>query len=114
MELLIFVLGKVDLLDRVVKSLLEAGVKGLTILDSTGVSAMAESGILKDLPVISSLKFLVGERRPFNKTLFSVVENETVGKAIEAIRAIVDINEPGAGILFTVPVSNVFGGSFQV
>lgn len=114
MELLVFVLGKVDLLDEVVKSLLEADIKGLTILDSAGVSAMAQSSILKDFPLISSLKLLVGEKHPFSKTLFTVIESSVVDKAVEAIKMVVkDIDAPGAGILFTVPIVKVFGGSFK-
>jgi hypothetical protein len=48
--------------------------------------------------------------RPTNQTLFSVVDDSLVDPAIALIQEICgDLDSPGAGIVFTIPVGRVVG-----
>ncbi len=48
---------------------------------------------------------------PYNRTIFSVIKSqEKLEDVIHMIRSICgDLAEPGAGILFTIPVDRVIG-----
>jgi nitrogen regulatory protein PII len=63
-----------------------------------------------DVPLFGSLKMLMNEQRPFNKTIFTVIKNEQVETAVSAIKKVVgDLSEPDVGIVFTLPVNFVEG-----
>lgn len=109
MQLLILVLNKVNKLDDLLLSFTKAGIKGATVLDSHG---MAEVLIdhKQDIPIFGSLRMLLNEKKPFNKTIFAVLNDSQVGAALTCIRQVVgDLSKPGVGIVFTVPVNYVEG-----
>ena len=110
MQLLVLVLNKVELLDELLKSFLEAGIKGATIIDSVGMARALTSGGNENIPIFGSLKFIMNEGSPSNKTIFVVLEDNELKTCVECIRKVIgDINKPDVGILFTVPV-NYFEG----
>lgn len=50
------------------------------------------------------------ESRPGNKTLFTIVDDEKVSMVVKGIEQICgSLDEPGAGILITIPVGQVKG-----
>ncbi|MBE0591703.1 MAG: hypothetical protein IH616_04810 [Gemmatimonadales bacterium] len=65
----------------------------------------------ESLPVLADLQSLLQRTRPYNATVFSVIEDPT--KVTAAVALISEtcggIDSPGSGIVFTVPVSRVFG-----
>jgi len=110
MQLLVLVLNKVELLDELLKNFVKAGIKGATILDSMGMARALTSGGNEDIPIFGSLKLIMNEGHPFNKTLFIVLEDNQIDTCIRCIKKVVgDLNKPDVGILFTIPV-NYFEG----
>ena len=63
-----------------------------------------------DVPIFAGIRELLPGSRPFNKTIFSVVEEEKVPKILSAVEQIIgNLDEPGTGIAFTLPVTMVKG-----
>lgn len=111
MNVLFIVLNQVEYLDDILDEFIEVGVRGATIFDSQGMgSALSDNG--KDhQPFFGMLRTLLDESRPYNKTIFTVIEDdEILDKAIKAVKGVVgDIHKPGVGMMFTLPVGNVYG-----
>lgn len=110
MNILFLVLNKTEYLDEILDGFVDIGVKGATILDSQGMgSALSKSE--KDTPFFGGLKALLDNARPYNKTVFTVIEDEeTLNKAVKEVKRILgNINEPGVGLMFTLPVGEIFG-----
>jgi len=107
MHVLFLVLNKKEQVKPVLKGLLDCGVSGATILESTGMGRTLANAI----PVFGGLRHALNGGTVGNSTIFSVIEDEEVlNKAIERIIEIVgDLERPGSGILFTVPVDRVIG-----
>ncbi|MCY6484803.1 hypothetical protein OW763_10670 [Clostridium aestuarii] len=109
MHLLVFVLNKVDKLDELLLEFTKAKISGATVLDSHG---MAEILIdhKQELPMFGSLRLLLNEKRPFNKTIFAVLSDKQIPTALDCIKKVVgDLSKPGVGIVFTLPVNYVDG-----
>lgn len=110
MYALFIVLNQIDYLDDVLAKFLEIGVTGATILDSQGMgSAIVNND--SDIPLFGSLKAFLDNSRPYNKTIFTLIESEElVERAVSAAKDIIgDIAQPGVGLMFTVPVGKVYG-----
>ena len=109
-QLVVFVVNNMDQCPNVLDAWEEAGAKGVTILESTGL-ARVRSATRDDLPLMPSLRDLLAAQELHHRTLFTVVENdEILQKVIEASERVVgDFNKPDTGLLFVVPVTSVFG-----
>lgn len=111
MNVLFVVLNDSNYLEDVLDKFVEIGVKGATILDSQGMgSAITNSGHGKE-PFFGAIRDYINNSRPYNKTIFTVIEeDEILEKAIKSTKEILgDINKPGVGMMFTLPVGNVYG-----
>lgn len=112
MQVLIMVLNKTNYLEDIIKEFNNCGIRGATIIESTGMAKILTS-CGEEIPMFGSLKMLLNEKRPFNKTIFTVLKDEQVKIAVDAIKNVVgDLKKPGVGILFTLPVNYVEGIHF--
>jgi hypothetical protein len=109
MQVLIIVLNKIHKLDDLLMELNNNNIRGGTIIDSMGmVSVLADEH--SEIPLFGSLKMMLNENRPFNKTIFMVLENDRVPIAMDCVRKVIgDMNEENAGIMFTLPINIVEG-----
>ncbi len=110
MNILFLILNKTEYLDQILDRFVEIGIKGATILDSQGMgSALTDSG--KDIPFFGGLRNLLDNSRPYNKTIFTVIEDEeTLNTAIEEVKKILgNMNDPGVGLMFTLPIGGIYG-----
>ncbi len=89
----------------------KAGVKGVTITESTGLGRMMNKGFRDDLPLMPSLHNLFESVEMRHRTLFSVVDTLEVAHAlVEATQKVTgDLNLHNTGLLFVVPVVEVYG-----
>jgi len=109
-QLLIMVLDNPALLDQVLEAWTEAGARGITVLDSTGVQRLSAQAGRDDLPTFLGFRRLARTDRYSHCTLFSVTDAETVRRVVPATEAVVgDLNAPDTGILFTQPIGEVWG-----
>lgn len=106
MKALFLVLNKTDKLDRVLKTLLDCGVTGATILNSTGMGRR----LAREVPIFASLGLILDDGRPYNYTVFAVMNDEKVNPVIDALVGVIgELNKPDTGIIFTMPVDRVVG-----
>ncbi|HBF41095.1 MAG TPA: hypothetical protein DDW19_04810 [Anaerolineaceae bacterium] len=112
MFLILFVLHDTSKLEGIMRAWTETGVRGVTILLSTGYRKFTEGNILReDLPLIFSIEDILQHEECTNRTLFSVVKDEeAVDRVIKATENLVgDLNLPNTGILTVLPVSRAYG-----
>ena len=107
MKLLVFILNREDLLDDVLSAYVEAGIDGATILDSEGMGRF----LTYEIPLFADFKEFMKGNKPYNKTIISVVRRE---ERIQRLEILLDsicggLENPGTGILFTVPVDYAKG-----
>lgn len=87
------------------------GVRGVTILESTGLGRLKRSGLRDDMPLMPSLRDIFESNEEHHRTLLSVVEDEAkVDSMISAVQDITgDLDHGNTGFLFVVPVLRVHG-----
>ncbi|MBC7226135.1 MAG: hypothetical protein H5T61_02755 [Thermoflexales bacterium] len=108
--LVVLVLDNPDQCPDVLRAWDEAGVPGATILESTGLGRM-QKAIWDDLPLVPSVRDLLGVCELHHRTIFTVVQDEeAVDRVVAATQEITgDLNTHHTGILFVVPVVRVLG-----
>ena len=109
-HLVVFVMDRVEQCFDILETWEKAGASGITILESTGLQRLRRT-MRDDLPLLPSLRNLLTTQELHHRTIFTVIENEeTVQRLVEATqRCVGDFSEPHSGLLFVVPVSQVYG-----
>lgn len=110
--MILFVLHDPENLEGVLSAWEDAGVRGITILPSTGMARFREGlGLRDDLPLIPSLDDFSQHVQNTNRTLFTLVEGEEmVDKVVAATQKITgDLDLPNTGILAVLPLARVYG-----
>ena len=108
---IVFVLDNPDQCRDILDAWENAGIRGVTILESSGLGRVRRSGIRDDLPLMPSLSDLFMNTETQHRTLFTVVKSQSQIEAIvKATQSVVgDLEQPDTGFLFVVPVSQVYG-----
>lgn len=112
MELLFFVLNNVEKLDELLLTLSEKGLKGATIITSAGMAkSIYDSNLNKtDNIIINSLKILLNNNSEENKTIFTIVDEQQKKIFKDVVDEVIGpLTQKNTGIMFTVPVSSVYG-----
>ncbi len=106
MVVFFLILNKEEFLDEVLEAFLELGIRGATVIDSVGMGRI----LTVEVPIFAGLRDLLPGSRPYNKTIFTIVEEKKVLKIIEAVEQIIgSLDEPGTGVTFSFKVDNVRG-----
>ena len=109
MFLLMMVLDDTSRLNEVLHAWDEAGVPGVTILESTGLARKLERHQARG--ALAGFSSVFGSGRVGHNTLFAVINDidraAAVASRVEAILG--DLNNPHTGILFVVPVLAAWG-----
>ncbi|EEG78498.1 P-II family nitrogen regulator [Dethiobacter alkaliphilus] len=107
MDMLTIILNNTEDLDAVLETLLKVGVRGATVIDSSGMGRT----LCTKVPLFGGIRNLFEDCRPNNVTIFSVIKDP--GKLRNAINAVKktmgDLERPGAGFMFVVPVTEAYG-----
>jgi nitrogen regulatory protein P-II 1 len=108
MQLLIFVLNKEEHLEEILEAFLELGISGATIIDSIGMGRI----LAHDIPIFAGFRSLMQDSRAGNKTIISAVLEEKIPLVIKSIEQICgSLDVPGTGIVFTMPIGQIYGFS---
>jgi hypothetical protein len=109
--LVVLVLDNPDRCTDVLQAWEDAGVSGITILESTGIGRVRRAGIRDDIPLIPSVSDLFKRKETHHRTLFSVVETENQTEALfQATKAVIgDLDQPHTGLMFVVQLHKAFG-----
>ena len=113
MELLFFVLNHIEKLDELLIRLSEKGLKGATILTSAGMAKSIYDSSLSgrnENIIINSLKILLNDNSNENKTIFTIVDEQQKQIFKNVVDEVIGpLNKKNTGIMFTVPVSSIYG-----
>ncbi len=111
MYLLVCVLDDPEKLTAVLEGWTQAGVGGITVLESTGVQRMRQRASRQDVPLFMGFSRLLRTDEYSHNTLFAVVPDMgVVQRAVAATEAVTgDLNQPHTGILFVMPVAAAWG-----
>lgn len=109
--LVVLVLDDVDQCPPILEAWEEIGVRGITILESSGIGRVRRAAMRDDLPLMPSLLDFMRSEESHHRTLFSVVESqEGVQALVQAAQAVVgDFSQPHTGVLFVVELYQVYG-----
>ena len=106
LKLVFIVLNKDEYLDELLEAFLELDVRGATVVDSRGMGQI----ISHDVPIFGGLRSLISGSRPYNKTILTVVNENKIADIVQVFEQICgSLNEPGTGLIFSVPVEFVKG-----
>lgn len=98
--------------NEVVRAWLEAGVTGMTLLDSSGLGRhVREHELRDDLPLFPSLRKVLEGEEHHSRLLFSVVRDDfDIDRLIAATEHVLGpLDRPDSGILFVLPVVRAVG-----
>jgi nitrogen regulatory protein PII len=110
--MLLLVLHNPDKMEDLINAWEEAGVQGVTFLTSAGLGRMRQHSALRDdLPLIPSLNDLIQHEEVANRTLMTLVEDETlVDKLVTATQKVTgNLDDCNTGILAVIPIARVYG-----
>lgn len=114
MYFILFVLHDISKMKDLLHAWEEAGVKGATVLFSTGLGRIRQNfGLMEDFPLFPTMSEILDrvENMDLSRTLFSVVESEEIVKNVlhHTQKVVGDLNKPNTGILIVLPVAQVCG-----
>jgi hypothetical protein len=109
MYVLFMVLDDSTKLNDVLLAWKGAGVKGVTVVESTGLNRVLPR--LEPQSAFAGFSHFFGSGRVGHNTLFAVIDELDVAEtAVTATEAILgDLTQPNTGIIFAVPVAKAWG-----
>ena len=109
MFLLTMVLDDTSRLNEVLQAWEESGVRGVTILESTGLARTLERHHARG--AYAGFSHVFGGGRVGHNTLFAVIDDVAVAEAVAArVNTLLGgLDRPNTGILFVVPVLFAWG-----
>lgn len=110
MQLFVLVLNREECLEPILEGMLEKGIGGATILDSTGMMRVLEGDDNVDLPIMGILRHFYNPERKRSKTMFTVIKDEQLQTLVDLVNKVTGgLDRPDSGICFCVPTSFVEG-----
>jgi hypothetical protein len=110
MRLLMIILNKEEFLDDILSSLVELGIMGATVVESTRMSEI----LMREIPIFAGLREMKRSSRAYNRVIIAPVEErETVSELLKLLKEInIDFRDSETGFLFTIPVED-FSGTLE-
>jgi hypothetical protein len=105
-ELLVCIVKDHHQVEEILTGFLELGITGATVLDGRGMGQILST----DVPIFAGFKALFPGGSGGTYMIYSVIESKLVDDIIKLTEEICgNLENAGAGFLFTVPVSRVKG-----
>ncbi len=102
-QVLVLVLNKIELLNKLLDEFYRNEVKGATVINSTGMAHALASN--EDSHMISSLRVFFSHDREENKTIFLVCDDAGAEHAKSVIHSVLgDLSKPNTAIMFSIPL----------
>ena len=108
MQIFVLVLNKTELLEDSLHQMAHAGIKGATVLESTGMARLLKD--VDDMPFFSGLRSMLNQNRSQSNTIFVVLEDGQVNTARRIVNEVTGgLDKPDTGIMFALPTLFVEG-----
>jgi nitrogen regulatory protein PII len=100
-----------ELIEELLASLMEAGVSGVTLFDTRGISKASFHRTVSEFSIAAVMSSLFTSEKPETKVLMVLVETrEMVDELCRRADAIVKaVDKPDSGIHFALPVTHLRG-----
>ena len=109
-SVIVLVLNDPDRCAEILDAWEAAGVRGATILESSGLGRLRQAAIMDNLPLLPTIGDLFRGEETRHRTLFTVIRNEQIDPIVEATQSVVgDLEKENTGLLFVAPLTHVFG-----
>jgi nitrogen regulatory protein P-II 1 len=110
MHLLVVILHKEEFLDDVLSGLVEMGIIGATVIESTRMSEI----LVHDIPIFAGLRQMKRGGRTFNRVIIAPIEKrEVTGEVLKVLKELnIDFSDSETGVLFTIPIED-FSGNLE-
>lgn len=111
MQLLILILHNTRYMDKILARMLEAGIRGGSLLDCEGVLQAIAHNSVEPPPIFGSLRqYLNPERGEMNKVLLSALRDSEVEEVRKIVRDVTGgLDKANTGIMMTVPILTIEG-----
>ena len=112
MYLVTFVLHDPDLLEELLDEWNKAGVRGATVLFSSGMGRMRQKQLIRDdIPLIPSLDDFYEAPQTLNRTIFTVANDDAmIDKILDVTQKLVgDLSKPDTGVMIVTPITRAYG-----
>ena len=110
MQLLLFILNKVEVLSELLAQLMNAGISGTTVVDCEGAMRVLGHSDAEPPPIFGSLRQFLNPQRENGKLILTVLTDAQVPVAKQIINQVVGgIEKPDTGIIVTMPLTSVEG-----
>ena len=110
MQLYVLVLNHTEYLEPLFEAMLDKGIRGATVLDSTGMMRVLADDDNVDLPMVGLLRFMYSPERRASKTVFVVLHDEQLPVMTQVVEEITGgLDQPDSGIAFALPLQYVKG-----
>lgn len=111
MYIILFVLHDCEKMEDLLDAWEEAGVRGATILRSSGMGRLHQMTLRDDLPLMPSLDSLFDHEEYLNRTLFTVVDDEAmIDRLVEVTQGVVgNLSQPETGFMVVLPALRAYG-----
>ncbi|HZQ10079.1 MAG TPA: hypothetical protein VFD70_26115 [Anaerolineae bacterium] len=109
-QLLVLVIDDEELASAILEEWERAGVPGVTMVESYG-SRHHHDNTRDDVPFLVSLRTALNTQETHTRILFSVIEDENIVERATAavIKVLPDFVQGHHGIMFTTPVTRMWG-----
>ncbi len=108
MKLLVLVLSKYEKLDKLLTALNDQGIRGATVINSTGMAQVLYSK--ESDQMFGSLRAFLNPERDDNRTVFMVLDDEKIETVKKTVNKVLgSLDSPGTGIMFVIPVLDFEG-----
>ena len=111
MYIILFILHDYEKLEDLLDAWEEVGVRGATILRSSGMGRVRQMALRDDLPLMPSLDALFEHEEYLNRTLFTVIDDEAmIDQLVEVTQNVVgDLLKPDTGFMVVLPALRAYG-----
>jgi nitrogen regulatory protein PII len=108
MKLVVYVMTQTKFLDEFLHELNENGVKGATIISSTGMARTLAKN--DDMQLFGSLKVLFDNQRQESNVILIALPDEKVKTVFKVIDYVCgNLQGPDTGVAFTIPIEETLG-----
>lgn len=101
-KLVFIVLNKIELYDKLIIALNDAGFHGTSMNTAGFAQELAKN---EDSHIIAAWRAFMTAGRTENKTIFTVIKADKLSQLKKTVKNVIgDLSEPDTGIMFSVPV----------
>ena len=110
MQMFMLVLNREECLEPILEEMLEKGIGGATILESTGMMRVLNDDQNVDLPMLGLIRHFYNPERKTSKTMMTLIRDEQLPVLMKIINDKTGgLNKPTTGIAFASPTTFVEG-----